>query len=99
MENKDLEPQKQRHNAIYNSQKKLVDGLRRPFGVAALEISDILSGKKESDQDNELFVPILQFTNEKDSLDSLIKKITNSKTGDIQSKDHKGQGNLKKNLN
>lgn len=92
MENKDLEPQKQRHNTIYNSQKKLVDGLRRPFGVAALEISDILNGKRESDIDNEIFVPILQFTSEKDSLDSLIKKITNSKTGDINPKDHKGQG-------
>ena len=92
MENKDLEPQKQRHNTIYNSQKKLVDGLRRPFGVAALEISDVLNGKRESDIDNEIFVPILQFTSEKDSLDSLIKKITNSKTGDINPKDHKGQG-------
>ena len=92
MENKDLESQKQRHNTIYNSQKKLVDGLRRPFGVAALEISDVLNGKKESDIDNEIFVPILQFSNEKDSLDSLIKKITNSKTGDINPKDHKGQG-------
>lgn len=92
MENKDLESQKQRHNTIYNSQKKLVDGLRRPFGVAVLEISDILSGKKESDIDNEIFVPILQFTSEKDSLDSLIKKITNSKSGDVNPKDHKGQG-------
>lgn len=92
MGNKDLETQKQRHNTIINSQKKLVDGLRRPFGVAALEISEILSGKQESDIDNELFIPILQFTSEKDSLDSLIKKITNSKTGDINRKDHKGQG-------
>lgn len=92
MESKDLEAQKQRHSTIYNSQKKLVDGLRRPYGVAAFEITEILNGKKESDIDNEIFLPILQFTNEKDSLDSLIKKITNSKTGDINSKDRKGEG-------
>ena len=90
MEMKENEQIKQR-NTIYN-QKKLVEGLRRPFGVAVLDITDILNGKKESDIENEIFVPILQCGGEKDSLDSLIKKITNSKSGEINSKDHKGQG-------
>jgi dedicator of cytokinesis protein 1 len=90
MEMRESEQSKQR-NTIYN-QKKLVEGLRRPFGVAVLEITDVLNGKKEADMDSEIFVPILQCGGEKDSLDSLIKKIINSKSGEVHSKDHKGQG-------
>lgn len=90
MEMRESEQTKQR-NPIYN-QKKLVEGLRRPFGVAVLEVTDILNGKKEVDIDSDVFVPILQCGGEKDSLDSLIKKIINSKSGEVNSKDHKGQG-------
>uniref|UniRef100_A0A4W3GFE8 Dedicator of cytokinesis protein 2-like n=1 Tax=Callorhinchus milii TaxID=7868 RepID=A0A4W3GFE8_CALMI len=37
--------------------KKLTQGLRRPLGVSAMDITDILKGKAESDEDKHHFIP------------------------------------------
>ena len=40
--------------------KKYTMGLKRPFGVAAMEITDILSGKVDTDEDKQYFLPFQQ---------------------------------------
>lgn len=66
--------------------KKQTRGLRRPFGVAALEITDILQGLKECTEDMQTFIPFQQPSGE-EFMDSLIRKVVSAK--DIN---HKGQG-------
>ncbi|XP_059821727.1 dedicator of cytokinesis protein 2-like [Hypanus sabinus] len=67
--------------------KKMTQGLRRPFGVSAMDITDILKGKAESDEDKHHFIPFQQVTAENDFLHTLIHKVVAAK--DIN---HKGQG-------
>ncbi|XP_067884811.1 dedicator of cytokinesis protein 2-like isoform X2 [Heterodontus francisci] len=67
--------------------KKMTQGLRRPFGVLAMDITDILKGKAESDEDKHHFIPFHQVAAENDFLHSLIHKVVAAK--DIN---HKGQG-------
>uniref|UniRef100_UPI00398F6CFE dedicator of cytokinesis protein 2-like isoform X2 n=1 Tax=Pristiophorus japonicus TaxID=55135 RepID=UPI00398F6CFE len=67
--------------------KKMTQGLRRPFGVSAMDITDILKGKAESDEDKHHFIPFQQVAAENDFLHSLIHKVVAAK--DIN---HKGQG-------
>lgn len=71
--------------------KRSVEGIRRPFGVAALEVTDVLRGKVESDDEMQIFVPFMQCF-DKDTLDSTIRKIVSAKGGEISEKEHKGQG-------
>ena len=40
--------------------KKYTTGLKRPFGVAAMEITDILSGKVDTDEEKQYFLPFQQ---------------------------------------
>uniref|UniRef100_A0A1A7XW30 Dedicator of cytokinesis 2 n=1 Tax=Iconisemion striatum TaxID=60296 RepID=A0A1A7XW30_9TELE len=37
--------------------KKCTQGLRRPFGVAVMDISDIIKGKNECDEEKQFFIP------------------------------------------
>nr|XP_033811011.1 dedicator of cytokinesis protein 2-like [Geotrypetes seraphini] len=67
--------------------KKLTTGLRRPFGVSVMDITDIIKGKAESDEDKQFFIPVHQVAVENDFLHNLIKKAVDAK--DIN---HKGQG-------
>lgn len=66
--------------------KKQTKGLRRPFGVAATEITDILQGLKECTEDMQTFIPFQQPSGE-EFMDSLIRKVVSAK--EIN---HKGQG-------
>ncbi|KAI0221767.1 Dedicator of cytokinesis protein 1 [Lamellibrachia satsuma] len=66
--------------------KKQSHGLRRPFGVAATEVTDILKGNVQADEEKQYFVPF-QLCGEKDFLDNVVKKVVTAK--DIN---HKGQG-------
>ncbi|KAK3095553.1 hypothetical protein FSP39_016043 [Pinctada imbricata] len=66
--------------------KKQTKGLRRPFGVAAKDITDYLQGKQECNEDQQMFIPF-QTCGEKEFMDSLIRKVVVAK--DIN---HKGQG-------
>lgn len=40
--------------------KKQAKGMRRPFGVAAVEVTEILNGKSDSDGEKQFFIPFLQ---------------------------------------
>ncbi|GFW52634.1 dedicator of cytokinesis protein 2 [Trichonephila clavipes] len=55
MELKDYE-----HKRSTHIQRKTSDGLRRPFGVAAMEITDIINGKLDNDEEKQYFIPFVQ---------------------------------------
>uniref|UniRef100_I3MRQ1 Dedicator of cytokinesis 2 n=1 Tax=Ictidomys tridecemlineatus TaxID=43179 RepID=I3MRQ1_ICTTR len=59
--------------------KKCTQGLRRPFGVAVMDITDIIKGKSESDEEKQHFIPFHPVTAENDFLHSLLGKVTASK--------------------
>ncbi|XP_044743403.1 dedicator of cytokinesis protein 1 isoform X2 [Chrysoperla carnea] len=66
-------------NAVTGSSKKgHTDGMRRPFGVAAFDVTLYLCGKLESDDEKHHSVPFLQCC-DKDNLDGTLKKILNNK--------------------
>uniref|UniRef100_A0A7N8WYI9 Dedicator of cytokinesis 2 n=1 Tax=Mastacembelus armatus TaxID=205130 RepID=A0A7N8WYI9_9TELE len=66
--------------------KKCTQGLRRPFGVAVMDISDIIKGKTECDEEKQFFIPFfpyvlfssafLQVVAENDFLHTLLNKAT-----------------------
>ncbi|KAK6633076.1 hypothetical protein RUM43_012819 [Polyplax serrata] len=64
------------------------DCMRRPFGVAAMDITLYLSGKIEGSEDTDNFIPF--FPCEKESLEQTFKRALYNK--DVTQKDHKGQG-------
>uniref|UniRef100_A0A4W3K9C8 Dedicator of cytokinesis 2 n=1 Tax=Callorhinchus milii TaxID=7868 RepID=A0A4W3K9C8_CALMI len=83
-------------------QKKYTQGLRRPFGVAVMDITDIIKGKIDSDEEKQHFIPfhplcILQINcyafvyyrvvAENEFLHSLLNRVISTKSGD-----EKGQG-------
>uniref|UniRef100_A0A8C6KK77 Dedicator of cytokinesis 2 n=1 Tax=Nothobranchius furzeri TaxID=105023 RepID=A0A8C6KK77_NOTFU len=41
--------------------KKSTQGLRRPFGVAVMDISDIIKGKNECDEEKQFFIPFFPY--------------------------------------
>ncbi|XP_036279632.1 dedicator of cytokinesis protein 2 isoform X3 [Pipistrellus kuhlii] len=59
--------------------KKCTQGLRRPFGVAVMDITDIIKGKAESDEEKQHFIPFHPVTAENDFLHSLLGKVTTFK--------------------
>ncbi|XP_012884076.1 PREDICTED: dedicator of cytokinesis protein 2-like [Dipodomys ordii] len=61
------------------STKKCTQGLRRPCGVAGMDITDIIKGKVESDEEKQHFIPFHPVTAENDFLHSLLGKVTASK--------------------
>uniref|UniRef100_A0A8C4YQS4 C2 DOCK-type domain-containing protein n=1 Tax=Gopherus evgoodei TaxID=1825980 RepID=A0A8C4YQS4_9SAUR len=67
--------------------RKLSTGLRRPFGISVMDITDIIKGKCESDEDKQYFIPVHLVAAENDFLHSMIKKAVEGK--EIN---HKGQG-------
>ncbi|NXW07370.1 DOCK2 protein, partial [Fregetta grallaria] len=67
--------------------RKLSTGLRRPFGISVMDITDITKGKCESDEDKQHFIPVHLAAADNDFLHNMIKKAVEGK--DIN---HKGQG-------
>ncbi|XP_065319785.1 uncharacterized protein LOC135927606 isoform X2 [Gordionus sp. m RMFG-2023] len=66
--------------------KKLTTDIRRPYVVAALEITDYINGTLFCDGETQHFVPFLQCT-DKESIETVIRKAIHAK--EIN---HKGQG-------
>ncbi|XP_073505608.1 dedicator of cytokinesis protein 2 isoform X2 [Phyllobates terribilis] len=66
--------------------KKCTLGLRRPFGVAVMDITDMMKGKTESDEEKQHFIPFQPVGAENDFLHSLLNKVTALK------RDSGGQG-------
>ncbi|KAJ8337914.1 hypothetical protein SKAU_G00368800 [Synaphobranchus kaupii] len=56
--------------------KKCTQGLRRPFGVAVMDISDIIKGKTECDEEKQYFIPFYPVVAEHDFLHTLLNKVT-----------------------
>ncbi|CAK6971924.1 dedicator of cytokinesis protein 2-like, partial [Scomber scombrus] len=56
--------------------KKSTQGLRRPFGVAVMDISDIIKGKIECDEEKQFFIPFFPVVAENDFLHTLLNKLT-----------------------
>ncbi|XP_052010886.1 dedicator of cytokinesis protein 2-like isoform X2 [Xyrauchen texanus] len=61
--------------------KKCTTGLRRPFGVAVMDISDIIKGKMEGDEEKQYFIPFQPVVAENDFLHTLLNKVTTSRGG------------------
>uniref|UniRef100_A0A673VVA9 Dedicator of cytokinesis 2 n=1 Tax=Salmo trutta TaxID=8032 RepID=A0A673VVA9_SALTR len=59
--------------------KKCTQGLRRPFGVAVMDISDIIKGKIECDEEKQHFIPFFPVVAENDFLHPLLNKVTASR--------------------
>uniref|UniRef100_A0A3Q3M374 Dedicator of cytokinesis 2 n=1 Tax=Labrus bergylta TaxID=56723 RepID=A0A3Q3M374_9LABR len=59
--------------------KKCTQGLRRPFGVAVMDISDIIKGKVECDEEKQYFIPFFPVVAENDFLHNLLNKVTASR--------------------
>ncbi|KAF7228204.1 dedicator of cytokinesis protein 2 [Nothobranchius furzeri] len=59
--------------------KKSTQGLRRPFGVAVMDISDIIKGKNECDEEKQFFIPFFPVVAENDFLHTLLNKVTASR--------------------
>uniref|UniRef100_A0AAX7U0D5 Dedicator of cytokinesis 2 n=1 Tax=Astatotilapia calliptera TaxID=8154 RepID=A0AAX7U0D5_ASTCA len=62
--------------------KKFTQGLRRPFGVAVMDISDIIKGKIECDEEKQYFIPFFPYVlvvAENDFLHTLLNKVTTSR--------------------
>ncbi|XP_028271443.1 dedicator of cytokinesis 2 [Parambassis ranga] len=59
--------------------KKFTQGLRRPFGVAVMDISDIIKGKIECDEEKQFFIPFFPVVAENDFLHTLLNKVTASR--------------------
>lgn len=79
----------QRRKTINHASKKSTESIRRPFGVAIYDVTEILNGKVEREIDNECliyFFPCL----ERDTLDATLKRACSIKKGEIL-KDKKGQ--------
>ncbi|XP_037134483.1 dedicator of cytokinesis protein 1 [Syngnathus acus] len=69
-----------------NNTKKLTSGLRRPFGVAVMDVTDIITGKTD-DEDKQHFIPFQPVAGESDFLQTVINKVITAKEVN-----HKGQG-------
>lgn len=81
--------QDHRRSTLHSKKAAESEGMRRPFGVAAMDITDIISGKIEFDEEKQHFVPFVQ-CGERDFLDTAIKKALSAK--EMTPKEHKGQG-------
>uniref|UniRef100_A0A452TV26 Dedicator of cytokinesis 1 n=1 Tax=Ursus maritimus TaxID=29073 RepID=A0A452TV26_URSMA len=69
-----------------NNTRKLTSGLRRPFGVAVMDVTDIINGKVD-DEDKQHFIPFQPVAGENDFLQTVINKVIAAKEVN-----HKGQG-------
>ncbi|XP_058798317.1 dedicator of cytokinesis protein 1 isoform X2 [Phymastichus coffea] len=63
-----------RSSVVQNSQKpKGQDSMRRPFGIAAMDVTVFINGKLESDSETEYCIPFIHC--EKESLDGTLRRI------------------------
>ncbi|XP_071827704.1 dedicator of cytokinesis protein 1-like isoform X3 [Apostichopus japonicus] len=69
-----------------DNNKKYTVGLKRPCGVAVMEITDIVSGQADTDVEKHYFIPFQPCSSD-DCLDSVVKKVLVGKEVN-----HKGQG-------
>lgn len=82
-----------RSSIVQSSQKvKTWDSMRRPFGVAAMDITLYITGKLEGDVEHHHFIPFLHC--ERESLDGTLRRILAQKDANTQ----KNSGNSGNNI-
>ncbi|XP_023288564.1 dedicator of cytokinesis protein 1 isoform X2 [Orussus abietinus] len=82
-----------RSSIVQNNQKpKNVDDMRRPFGVAAMDITLYITGKLEGDVEHHHFIPFLHC--EKESLDGTLRRIISQKETNSQKSNSGNCGNV-----
>ncbi|XP_050594603.1 dedicator of cytokinesis protein 1 isoform X6 [Bombus affinis] len=74
-----------------NQKVKNTENMRRPFGVAAMDITLYISGKLEGDSDHHHFIPFVQCC-EKESLDGTLRRILSQKEINIQKSSNGNSG-------
>ncbi|XP_068977306.1 dedicator of cytokinesis protein 1 isoform X3 [Bombus flavifrons] len=90
MEAKDADHR--RSSVAQTSQKvKNTENMRRPFGVAAMDITLYITGKLEGDSDHHHFIPFVQCC-EKESLDGTLRRILSQKEINIQKSSNGNSG-------
>ncbi|XP_066581822.1 dedicator of cytokinesis protein 1 isoform X2 [Prorops nasuta] len=72
-----------RSSIAQNSQKAKTEFMRRPFGVAAMDITLYITGKLEGDVEHHHFIPFVHCC-EKESLDGTLKRILTQKESSLQ---------------
>ncbi|XP_014489472.1 PREDICTED: dedicator of cytokinesis protein 1 isoform X4 [Dinoponera quadriceps] len=65
-----------------NQRPKSAENMRRPFGVAAMDITLFITGKLEGDVEQHHFIPFIHC--EKDSLDGTLRRILSQKEASVQ---------------
>ncbi|XP_078053338.1 dedicator of cytokinesis protein myoblast city isoform X1 [Augochlora pura] len=82
MEAKDVD---HRRSSVAQTHQKSrsAENMRRPFGVAAMDITLYVTGKLEGDSDHHHFIPFVQCC-EKESLDGTLRRILSQKEVSIQ---------------
>ncbi|KAI1293752.1 Dedicator of cytokinesis protein 1 [Halotydeus destructor] len=91
MELKENDQTQRAKSTMPTSAKRIAEGLRRPFGVASIDVTDIINGKNVSEEEKQYFVPFMP-CGERDSLDTIIKKVVATKGTEAINQKHKGQG-------
>ncbi|KAK9692481.1 DHR-2, Lobe A [Popillia japonica] len=69
------EPDHRRSSMTMLAKKPIDEGMRRPFGVAAKDVTVYMNGKFESDLEQEFSIPF--YNCEKDNLEQTLRKIMN----------------------
>ncbi|XP_060824846.1 dedicator of cytokinesis protein 1 isoform X3 [Bombus pascuorum] len=76
-----------------NQKVKNTENMRRPFGVAAMDITLYITGKLEGDSDHHHFIPFVQCC-EKESLDGTLRRILSQKEINIQKSSNGNSGSF-----
>lgn len=76
--------------ALPNNNAMAPEFLRRPCGIACMDVSEYLSGRQETDEEKQHFVPFIPCS-DRDSLDGTLRRLIVSGR-EIGHKEHKNQG-------
>ncbi|XP_076759592.1 dedicator of cytokinesis protein myoblast city isoform X3 [Xylocopa sonorina] len=93
MEAKDADHRRSSVAQINQKNTKNTENMRRPFGVAAMDITSYINGKHEGDPDHHHFIPFVQCC-EKESLDGTLRRILSQKETNIQKSGNGSSGNF-----
>ncbi|KAL7286180.1 hypothetical protein TKK_0019548 [Trichogramma kaykai] len=91
MEVKEID--QRRSGSSQNQKNKDQENMRRPFGVAAMDVTVFINGKLEGDPEVEHYIPFLHC--EKESLDATLKRFFTQKEVSLQKNsigNHVGEG-------
>ncbi|XP_017782334.1 PREDICTED: dedicator of cytokinesis protein 1 isoform X3 [Nicrophorus vespilloides] len=84
LENKDTVDHSRRSSTASLLKKEKLEGMRRPLGVAAKDVTIFLNGKFDADLEQEFSVPF--YNCDKDNLEQTLRKITNKEDGKSDNK-------------